>query len=123
MVPVLAVADWPAAAPMRRLPYADQTKYLSAGIEYLTESGGVIQVQVPNITDLQKRQLFDARGGVRGLAAQRSWVESEKTRLALQNAAPIKMSPYVIRKGIVTFNEGCEMTRKQLAVLLAQMED
>lgn len=122
--PELAIASYPAAAALRRLPYGEQGKLLSSGVEFLTAKGDIIILNVANITDLQKRQIFLPDGGVRGIAAQRAWVESEKTRLALADGVkPISSSPWTIRKGRVTFNEGVEMSRKDLMVLLTQMED
>lgn len=125
VVPSLLIADYPAASHLMKLSIDQQESLLSNGcsLMILNESGpNVLKCSVRDLTGDQCRQLFNGNG-VRSPGQQRTWIESNREKRATAKLA-LKAAdePYIIRRGKVLFNKTCELTRQQLAMLLAQME-
>lgn len=102
---------------LRQLPYSDQARFLSEPVPVLVKTAtgiDTLQVAVKNLTPEQALQVFTP-DGVRGLDAQRAWVESRTSRKHATSA------PYQIKGHKVHFNADCEMTARELAQVLAQM--
>ena len=102
---------------LRQLPYSDQSRFLSEPVPVLvktTTGVDTLQVAVKNLTPEQALQVFTP-DGVRGLDAQRAWVESRGSRKRAASA------PYQIKGHKVRFNADCEISARELAQILAQM--
>lgn len=123
VLPQLLVANFPASRYLKRLPMSEQQRLVDGTIELLLEreSGtDTLQVHTRHMTKDQCRQAFD-KGAVRTLGAQRAWLEGERHERLLSK--PTKASaPWHIRNGKVVFSAECEMSRQELAIVLAQMQ-
>lgn len=119
VLPELLPATYAAAKFMRALPYADQQRLLTDGVELMTESGDTLRVHVASLTALQCRQVFDGEM-VRGIAGQRAWVESEKTKAALRDI-PRMEATYTIRKGKVYFAAGACVDAQEMLRIVSEL--
>ena len=125
VVPSLLIADYPAASHLMKLSIDQQESLLSNGCSLLilNETGpNILKCSVRDLTGDQCRQLFNGNG-VRSAGQQRTWIETNREKKATAKlATKAAEEPYILRRGKVLFNKGCELTRQQLAMLLAQME-
>lgn len=120
----LLVASYPASRPISSLSYADQERVLESGVEVLLPTPGGIEALVispENLTPLQCRQVF-AKGQIRSIAAQRAFIESEKTEAQIKGGMAEVEEPYRIRGKSVYISRPCSMTARQLATILSQIE-
>lgn len=123
ILPNLLISDFPAASRMLRLPYSEQKRVWNEPISVLVLNNGrpdEIKIEARNLTPLQCRQVFDS-SQIRTIAHQRAWLESEKSKSKL-NESSIQVSPYTIRGKRVVFKNDCELTAKEVALILAEME-
>lgn len=119
VLPELLPATYAAASRLRCLPYGDQQRLLSDGVELLTDGGDKLRVHVANLTKLQCKQVFDGEV-VRDIAGQKAWIESEKTQLALRDIPKLETS-YVIRKGRVYFAAGVSVDAQDLLRIVGEL--
>lgn len=122
LLPELLVADYPAARALERLPLSEQERLMREPVEVMVMKDGgpdTILMDVRSMRPQLVRQVF-ARGHVRPLNEQRSWLQSMET-----HSAPVQaMEPYQItRKHTVVFRQGVEMTAKELLRIAAQLQD
>lgn len=118
--PKVLMSDSPGCRKLLRLPIAEQRRLMAEPVNLLinTESGWeTLKVPVENLTTSQSRQVF-ADDRIRSESEQRSWLAD----MAAKNSPTQHDDPYRVvgRKLIVM--EPCQLTAKQLAQLLAQME-
>ncbi len=102
---------------LRDLPYSEQERFLSTPVPLVIRKGGstdVLQVSIQNLTSDQATQVMSS-DGVRTPAAQRAWLEAHRGKVVL------KGKPYRIQGNKVIFRAGCELTARELATLLAEM--
>lgn len=123
LVPQLLLAEYPAARKLERLPMSEQERLMLEPVEVMVMKDGApdtLCVPVRHLSGTQVRQVF-ATNHVRSLSEQRQWIESQRP----QAGEPVKMAvPYTLtRKGSVIFNQGCEMTAKELLRIAAQLQD
>lgn len=121
LMPQLLFSSYPAVAPIGRLPSSTQKDVLEKGVEVLTDDGQVLIVSAENLTTQQCRQVFSL-GTVRTLAAQRAWMESERTRLALSSIPEVHAN-YRVKGGKIIINAPCQLTQKDLARMMAEIAD
>jgi hypothetical protein len=119
IVPGLLLASYPAARAAARLPYSEQRRTQSEKIEVATSDGSDVMVAIEDMTQSQTRQVFNDTG-IRSLAGQRAWIESQRTRRAAEMVAETPM-PYTVRGKTVTFVRGAKLEARELAALLAAM--
>lgn len=123
IMPNLLVADYPAARHLARLPYSDQKRAIEEPLDLLVMDGKMpttLKVAVENLTPQQCRQVFN--GHIRSIGAQRAWLEE---RRAEQEVAPVIRQAhdlYRVRGKRVIFMQPCEMTARQLANIIAEIE-
>jgi hypothetical protein len=123
IVPRLLIAEFPAARYIIKLPYSEQRRVLEAPVDLLliTPTGAdTLQTPVENLTPQQCRQVFNG-SHVRNLGAQRTYLEESRMQqepLTLLPAEP----PYKIRGKRIIFTQPCEMTARQLAQILTEVE-
>jgi hypothetical protein len=123
IMPNLLVADYPAARYLVRLPYSEQKRVAAEPVDLLVLDGKApttLKVAVENLTPQQCRQVFD--GHIRSVGAQRAWLEE---RRAEQEVAPaIKQAHefYRVRGRRVVIMQPCELTARQLANIIAEIE-
>ena len=121
--PQLLLSDYPAARQIERLPLSEQDRLMIEPVDVLICGDGntdVIKVQVQHMTREQVRQVF-ARNYVRPINEQRAWIEGQRKPQAItQHGLPYEIN---VRKHTVVFRTGCEVTRSELARLVAQLQD
>lgn len=120
--PRLMVSDAPGVVALRRLPYSVQEKHIAEPVELLVSSDGkweTLLVDVHNLTRLQAKQVFD-KDKVRSSAAQRAWIEGETLKRTVPEVPD--QCPYRIVKRTLVIQEPCQLTARDLARLLADME-
>ena len=120
-------ADRPGIRRLARLPVEVQRKLLSSPISTLvrddTSGGwGTLQIDVLNLTTAQSHQVFGS-DGIRSEAAQRAWLEDRATREKMSET--VITQPYSIRgrKFHVNGTGSFTLSAKELAQILAKMED
>lgn len=119
VLPKLLVMDFPASKHLQRLPMSEQARLIDGSIDLLVirDSGvDTLLAKVRDLTPDQCKQVF-SRNGVRGLSAQRTFIEDRRKKIPATAASPA----WQIKSGKVIFNSACELTRHELAVILAQM--
>ena len=120
----LVLADWPAVKMLKKLPISEQRKCLEHGVAYLMPSGNEhLQIAVENASSAQCAQVFDANEGiVRDMAGQRAYIEHMRAEAAVM--LPVSALPELwrVRGRSVIFSRGCEITSKQLAQILGEMQ-
>jgi hypothetical protein len=126
IVPDLLVLDYPAVRHITKLPYSEQKRLVGGTVELLVTSskGGLdtLRVAPENLTPQQCRQVFDGNT-VRSVPGQRAYIESRKQdeRVKLSAVESIKL-PYQVKGKRVVFTKPCEMSARELAQILAQIE-
>jgi hypothetical protein len=125
LVPDLLVADYPAVQHITKLPYSEQKRIVGGTVDVLvtTDKGAdTLRVATENLTPQQCRQVFGG-ASVRPIAAQRAWLQSRQQEERIKAAAVVQTQvPYQIRGKRVVFVRPCELSAKDLAQILAQME-
>jgi hypothetical protein len=121
--PRLLVSDFPAARVLERLPMSEQDKLLREPVDMMVVHDGkadVIKVAVQHMTRSQVKQVF-ARNYVRPLNEQRAFLEGQ----CKPSELVVSGMPYEIntRRHSVVFKANCEVSAKELARLLAQLQD
>lgn len=119
--PQLAISETPGVRRLRRLPYGLQEKHVKTPLPVLvrTESGwDVLKIDVRNLTPAQSVQVM-ADDHIRSEAEQRAFLEDR----AAVNAVPKGHNPpYRVTGNRLVIIEPCQLSRKELATLLAEME-
>ena len=119
--PQILVSAAPGIRRLGRLDYSTQEKYLNEPVDLLIDDGNgleTLKVDVRNLTRDQSFQAF-ASDRVRSVAEQRAYLEDRKASqvgLPEEYRLPFK----VTSKSLVIFKP-CELDRKQLASILAEM--
>jgi hypothetical protein len=116
--PRLLLSDRPGPRALTRLPMQLQEKYISAPVELLikTEKGWeTLLVDICNLTPDQCRQVFD-RDGIRDIAGQRAWIESQKLK---QSTPEVAVMPWKEQGGKIVILQPCTLTTRELARMLA----
>lgn len=121
---LLASGSQPGVRRLLRMPIDLQRRFVKEPVPLLVRasSGGwdTLQVDLRNLTQTQAVQVFGA-DGIRSEAAQRAYLEDLATKKQVRRVE--KEAPYKVKGGKLIVVEQCTFTRKQLAALLAQMED
>ena len=123
IIPNLLVADYPAARHLVRLPYSEQKRAIDEPLDLLLLEGKTLttlKVAVENLTQQQCRQVFN--GHIRSVGAQRAYLEERK---AEQEVAPVIRQAheiYRVRGKKVVIMQPCELTARQLANIIAEIE-
>jgi hypothetical protein len=104
------------------LPMSQQEDVINNGVELLLTNGETLNVSVENLTRLQIKQVFNS-GNIRSIAAQRAWLESEKTHKS--HPAINRDTHKVTKKGLEVFdidgNPFITFSRIELLAFLQQM--
>lgn len=119
VMPKLLVMDFPASRHLQRMPMSEQQRLLDGSVELLVirDNGtDTLNVRSRDLTKDQCKQVF-SKDGVRSLGAQRAFIEDRRKKIPCSTATP----SWQIKSGKVIFNSACELTRQELAVILAQM--
>lgn len=119
LLPKLLISDAPGVRRLRKLPYALQQKYSSDPIPVVIASGDVLTVDVRNLTPDQAAQVF-ADDRIRSEAEQRAWMEDKKAKTAVHRQSVD--SPYRIVGKKLVIVQPCQLTSRDLARVLADME-
>lgn len=114
----LLTASSKGAAALRRLPAPIQTSALDEGVEVLIGNGETLRIQVDNLTPEQTRQVF-AGDHIRDVSAQRAWLESNAPQIARPQM--VEAPAWNVKGGKIVVNRPCQLTRLDLARMLAEM--
>jgi len=117
--PRLLLNDCHGFRKLRRMPKHLQEKYLTEPVPLLINKDGewqTLKTDVRNLSAQQVNQAFD-REGVRTEAQQRAWLEDRAVMEAVQIDDAYRISG---RKLIIL--SPCQLTAKQLARILSDME-
>lgn len=124
ILPQLLVAGYPAARHIIKLPYSEQSRAIDGGVELLVVSGeghSTLKVAVENLTSLQCKQVF-AKDAVRSLPAQRAYIESQKTDNEIKGRIGSDDPIWKVSGRKVAFLKPCQMTARELAQIIAEIE-
>ena len=124
ILPQLLVADYPAAKHVIKLPYSEQSRAVDAGVELLVvgdEGHSTLKVAIGNLTPLQCKQVF-AKDAIRSLPAQRAYIESQKTDNEIKNRVFNDEAIWKVSGRKVVFFKPCQMTARELAQIIAEIE-
>jgi hypothetical protein len=124
ILPQLLVADYPAAKHVIKLPYSEQSRAVDAGVELLVmgdEGHSTLKVAIGNLTPLQCKQVF-AKDAIRSLPAQRAYIESQKTDNEIKNRVFNNEAIWKVTGRKVVFFKPCQMTARELAQIIAEIE-
>ena len=119
VMPKLLVLDFPASKYLQRLPFSEQHRLIEGSVDLLVirDNGtDTLMVKCRDLTPDQCKQVF-SRNEVRSLSAQRAFMEDRRKKLPCNAGLPT----WQIRHGKVVFNSACELTRKELSVILSQL--
>jgi hypothetical protein len=124
ILPQLLVADYPAAKHVIKLPYSEQSRAVDAGVELLVmgdEGHSTLKVAIGNLTPFQCKQVF-AKDAIRSLPAQRAYIESQKTDNEIKNRVLNDEAIWKVSGRKVVFFKPCQMTARELAQIIAEIE-
>jgi hypothetical protein len=124
ILPRLLIAEYPAARHLVRLPYSEQKRALDESVELLVMEDNkptTLRVAVENLTPQQCRQVFNG-GHIRSIGAQRAYVQEKKSEEEITTAIKQVHELYKVRGRRVVFLQPCEMTARQLANIIAEIE-
>jgi hypothetical protein len=107
----------PAERHLRRLAYSEQKHALDHGVEVLVD-GSEMLIHVDRLTPFQSKMVFGPTG-IRDLAAQKAWLESEKLE---HRRPPAADTGYDIRKGELVIHSPMRLGRTELLQILTRME-
>lgn len=119
VMPKLLVMDFPASRHLQRMPMSEQHRLIDGSVELLVirDNGtDTLNVKSRDLTKDQCKQVF-SKNGVRSLGAQRAFIEDRRKKIPCSSSTP----SWQIKSGKVIFYSACELTRQELAVILAQM--
>jgi hypothetical protein len=119
VMPKLLVMDFPASRYLQKMPMSEQARLLDGSVDLLVirDNGtDTLNVRSRDLTKDQCKQVFN-KDGVRSLGAQRAFIEDRRKKIPCSTSTP----SWQIKSGKVIFNSACELTRQELAVILAQM--
>jgi hypothetical protein len=122
LYPKLLLSQSPGVKKLFGLPYALQERYCEKPVELLISEGDstkTLQVDVRNLTSDQARQVFD-KSGVRSLAAQRAWLESQRRNRIIVESD--EESKYVISGKRIILKKDTSFTARELARILSEIE-
>ena len=112
--PRLLLGEGPGVRRLRGMPISVQNQFADNSVDLLVLTDGgsdTIKVAIKNLTRVQADQAF-SRWGVRDLAAQRAWLEDQKTRASFSTLESNR--PYKITGNKIRICAGVEMTREQM---------
>jgi hypothetical protein len=124
IIPNLLISDFPASKHLFRLPYSEQKRLIDGQVELLvvTDKGTeTLMVDTENLTPAQCKQVFD-RTAVRSIGAQRAYMESKREEFRVNSAIQESEPFYKVRGKKVIFTKPCEISSRQLAQILAEIE-
>jgi hypothetical protein len=124
LLPDLLVAEYPAARHIIRLPYSEQKRAVSEPLELLVVEGGettTLKVSAENMTPQQCKQVFGNQ--IRGLSAQRAYLEDKKSSIEATGVVRQLHDVYRVRGKKVLILQPCELSARQLANLIAEIEN
>lgn len=107
----------------RALCYCDpetQSRYIAEPVAVAVGGGDKMLIATDKLTSEQVRQVFH-NGAVRDLAEQRAWIETQKTRAAIQKPTVDPVNDIYVEKGVLHIGT-VKLTRKELLKYLQQME-
>lgn len=119
VMPKLLVMDFPASRHLQRMPLSEQKRLIDGAVELLVirDNGtDALMVNTKDLTKDQCKQVF-SKDGVRSLGGQRAFIEDRRKKIPCTTSTP----SWQIKSGKVIFNSACELTRQELAVILAQL--
>jgi hypothetical protein len=120
--PQLLLTASPGFAKLQKLPYSMQERYITEPVPIIVhtdEGTDVLLVNAKDMTKEQAAQVF-APGRVRTEGEQKAWLMQQRSNNA-RNVTESVQVPWKIKGSKVIIN-GVEFTRKQLHVILAEME-
>jgi hypothetical protein len=120
--PQLLLTASPGFAKLQKLPYSMQERYIEEPVPIIVhtdEGTDVLLVKAKDMTKEQASQVF-APGRIRTEGEQKAWLMQQRSNNA-RNVTEAAQVPWKIKGGKVIIN-GVEFTRKQLHVILAEME-
>lgn len=126
IIPELLILSCPAQSYGFHLPYKKQEKLIvkeeAIEVVMMDPSGSsyTLNVLFSNLTAFQCRQVF-SKGVIRDLAAQRAWLESEKTKVQVKTV-PRAVSTYDIIGNSVVVNQPCRFTKRDLLRMLKELK-
>lgn len=123
IMPNLLVADYPAARHLVRLPYSEQKRALESSVELLVmdnKTPTTLKVAVENLTPQQCKQVFN--GHIRSIGAQRAYLEEKRAEQEVAPAIRQAHELYRVRGKRVIILQPCELTARQLANIIAEIE-
>lgn len=122
--PDLFFAETPGFRALRRLPYAQQEKYLTRSVPLLifTNDGKPeeLQVEVSALTHEQASVVF-GEGRVRTLGEQRAIYEARRAKEVVGRA--LADEPYRIVGNKVLVMKACQLSQAQMLSILSRMAD
>jgi hypothetical protein len=124
IIPNLLVSDFPASKHLFRLPYSEQKRLIDGQVELLvvTDKGTeTLMVDTENLTSAQCKQVFD-KNALRSIGGQRAYMESKKEEFRISSVIHDSEPFYKVRGKRVIFTKACEITSRQLAQILAEIE-
>lgn len=119
VMPKLLVMDFPASRHLQRMPLSEQQRLIDGTVQLLVirDNGtDALMVNTKDLTKDQCKQVF-SKDGVRSLGGQRAFIEDRRKKIPCTASTP----SWQIKAGKVIFNSACELTRQELAVILAQL--
>jgi hypothetical protein len=120
--PQLLLTASPGFSKLQRLPYSMQERYIEEPVPIIVhtdEGTDVLLVRAKDMTKEQANQVF-APGRIRTEGEQKAWLMQQRSNNA-RNVTEAAQMPWKVKGGKVIIN-GVEFTRKQLHVILAEME-
>jgi len=120
--PQLLLTASPGFAKLQKLPYSMQERYITEPVPIIVhtdEGTDILLVNAKDMTKEQAAQVF-APGRVRTEGEQKAWLMQQRSNNA-RNVTESVQVPWKIKGSKVIIN-GVEFTRKQLHVILAEME-
>lgn len=120
--PQLLLTASPGFAKLQKLPFSLQERYIDEPVPIVvhTDDGtDILLVHAKNMTKEQAAQVF-APGRIRTDGEQKAWLMQQRSNSA-RNVTEAVQVPWKV-KGNKAIINGVEFTRKQLHVILAEME-
>jgi hypothetical protein len=124
ILPQLLVADYPAAKHIIKLPYSEQSRVTNDGVELLVMDGdgnNTLKVATQNLTSLQCKQVF-SKDAIRSLPAQRAYIESQKTDNEIKGRICSPEAIWKVSGRKVAFLKPCQLSARELAQIIAEIE-
>ena len=120
LVPQLLMDNYPASKHIQKLTFSMQEELVGGSVEVLAaDNNDKLLIATKNLTPQQCKQVF-TKNGVRDLAAQRAFIESNRRQK--KDVVVVSENPYRINKKEVIFERGCKLKASQLINILAQIQ-